>query len=667
MGLSFSKSEPDDAPPAGNASSVGTTRSTSSGSGQSNDRISKLWRNEPLHLSGLEPGECTLQRGLLWSSQDVVHSLTAQFTETDKPLPRPPSNEFRPEVMKTINRHPHLFKIVTPINIAAFEKCLRSHPNPSFVESVVAGLKEGFWPFANTRPAESYPLRHDASRRPPKSQEQRQFLIDQCNTEMGFERYSQPFDARQLFPGMYSMPIHAVPKPGTAKFRLVNDHSATDFSLNSMVSREEIAGARLDTIKDLADSLVQYRRKNPSAKLVLFKSDVKSAYRNLPMHPLWQVKQIVTVDGRRYVDRCNCFGNRASQRLWVGFMGLATWIAINERQIEHLKLYVDDSFSFDLASSTATYGPYRKKYPKKQVKLLQLWDELGIPHEEKKQLYGEKLVILGFEVDANKMTITVPKEKLEKIIQAIHTFCFPKSGSQTLQHFTEMTGILNWSLSAFPLLKPGLRALYEKIDHDLKSNAQIPITPNIRFELSWFAAHAKKLGGIHIIKSIAWKPAEADHIFFCNAARGGLGCYFPEKSTGYRVSAPPKIPQGKDNAYFLKALCVCWAVHLALKRKLDGRVLIFTDNLDTVKMYDTLSTPIGSCNQILMSTVDVLIKGRFTIQVVVVSGRKENDIADALARGQSDRLKQTFPDVTILESEPLPVLPSPPQNAGWLW
>jgi len=462
------------------------------------------------------------------------------------------------------------------------------------------------------------------------------------------------------------MPIQAVPKPGAAKFRLVNDHSSTNFSLNSMVSREDIAGARLDTIKDLADSLIQFRRKNPSAKLVLFKSDVKSAYRNLPMHPLWQAKQIVTVDGKRYVDRCNCFGNRASQRLWVGFMGLITWIAINERQIEHLKLYVDDSFSFDLASSTATYGPYRKKYPKKQVKLLQLWDELGIPHEEKKQLYGEQLVILGFQVDANKMTITLSKEKLDDIVQAIQAFCL-RSGSQTLQRFTEMSGILNWSLNVFPLLKPGLRALYEKIDHSQKSNAQIPITTNIRFELSWFAAHAKKLGGVHMIKSIAWKPADADHIFFCDAARSGLGCYFPEKSTGYRASSPPKVPQGKDNAYFLKALCVCWAIHLAYKRKLDGRVLIFTDNLDTVKMYDTLSTPIASCNPILMSSVDVLVKGRFTIQVVVVSNRKENDIADALARGQTDRLKQTFSDVTVVDTEPLPTLPAPPQNAGWLW
>jgi len=207
----------------------------------------------------------------------------------------------------------------------------------------------------------------------------------------------------------------------------------------------------------------------------------------------------------------------------------------------------------------------------------------------------------------------------------------------------------------------------EKIDHSQKSNAQIPITTNIRFELSWFAAHAKKLGGIHIIKSIAWKPAEADHVFFCDAVRSGLGCYLPEKSTGYRVSSPSKVPQGKDNAYFLKALCVCWAIHLAHKRKLDGRVLIFTDNLDTVKMYDTLSTPISSCNQILMSVVDVLVKGRFTVQVVVVSGRKENEIADALARGQSDRLQQTFSDVKVVDSEPLPILPSPPQNAGWLW
>lgn len=666
MGLGFSKGTEDDPQ---SASTGSNTRSLTQ-----DERVARLWSNAPLHFFGVEPGEPTFQRGLLWSLEEVGQSPTAQSTLNDKPFPRPPRREMRPEVQDTIKRHPDLFKIVTPINVEAFKTLLRNHPNQPFVKSIVLGLKEGFWPFANTNPkGASYPLTHDASKRPPRTREIGQFLIDQCKTEIECERYSEPFGTA-LLPGMYSMPIHAVPKPGPSKYRLVVDHSASDYSLNSMVSQEHIAGSRLDTIKDLADSLIEYRRIHGNVNLVLFKSDVSSAYRRLPMHPLWQMKQIVTVEGKRHVDRCNSFGNRGSQRLWVGFMALVTWIAIEVRKLEHLKLYVDDCFSFELASHTAYYGPYQMKFPKKQKKLLQLWDEIGLPHDQRKQVFGPSLVILGFNVDANKMTITLPDDKLNELLSLIRDFCFPRSGCQKLQQFQQMAGTMNWVLNVFPLLKPGLRALHEAIGgSDPKPNAKIDVTPTIRFELSWFAGHAKRLGGIHVMESIAWKPTDAHHVFFCDAVQSsGLGCYFPEALTGFQAPSPAWAPKKKHGAAFLKALCVCWALHIAQKRNLRGNILIFTDNLDTVKMFDSLYTPIALCNPILLAIVDLLVKNskkkkeeRFAMQVVVVSGRKEYEIASALSR-KDDRLEKKFPDIVIVDSEPLPTLPQPPQNAGWL-
>lgn len=664
MGIASSKGTEDEA-------SQPTAGPNTSHSSQE-ERIAKLRSNAPLHVYGLEPGEPTFQRGLLWTLGEVGKSPTALSTLSDKPFPRPHARESRPEIKDTIKRNPDLFKIVTPINVPVFEKLLKTHPNQQFVKSIVIGLREGFWPFANTNPKGSaYPLTHDASKRPPKTKEQGQFLRDQCAEEIRLDRYSKPFGT-ELLPGMYSMPIHAVPKPGPSKFRLVVDHSASDFSLNSMVSRDAIAGARLDTIKDLADSLIEFRRTNPGVKdLVIFKSDVSSAYRRLPMHPLWQIKQIITVEGQRHVDRCNSFGNRGSQRLWVGFMALVTWIAIEVRKLEHLKLYTDDCFSFELASSREYYAPYDTKFPRKQARLLKLWDELGIPHEPRKQVFGQSLVILGFNVDPNKMTITLPDDKLDELLRLIREFCFPRSGWQKLQHFQEMAGTMNWVLNVFPLLKPGLRALHEQIATRKKANDNLEVTPTVRFELSWFAGHAKELGGVHIMESIAWKPSDAEHIFFCDAVQSGLGCYFPEASIGFQTSSPSWAPK-KHNVSFLKALCVCWAIHIAQKRNLRGRILIFTDNLDTVKMFDSLYTPITSCNPILLGVVDMLIKNkkkkkedRFMVQVIVVSGPNEHEIARALARKESDRL-QKLPNISVVDSEPLPTLPEPPQNAGWL-
>jgi len=44
------------------------------------------------------------------------------------------------------------------------------------------------------------------------------------------------------------------------------------------------------------------------------------------MHPLWQIKQIVNINGQFCVDRCNNFGGRGSQKIWWSFISLVLWV-----------------------------------------------------------------------------------------------------------------------------------------------------------------------------------------------------------------------------------------------------------------------------------------------------------------------------------------------------
>ena len=135
------------------------------------EKAAMLWRNAPIHLIGLEPARPKFHRGLLWTLDEDGHSPTALLTLYDTPLPRPQPNKFHPVVLNTIARNPLLFKLITPINIEVFELLLLSHRNQPFIKSVLTGLREGFWPFANTH-ADSYPSTHNASLGPPKSEKQ---------------------------------------------------------------------------------------------------------------------------------------------------------------------------------------------------------------------------------------------------------------------------------------------------------------------------------------------------------------------------------------------------------------------------------------------------------------------------------------------------------------
>lgn len=148
------------------------------------------------------------------------------------------------------------------------------------------------------------------------------------------------------------------------------------------------------------------------------------------MHYLWQLFQVVTINGLRHVDHNNNFGNWGASSLWGSFMGLTLWIAIyvrhlQDKHLQDLLTYVNDIFLYQLEANIIWYTPFQKSLPTEQTGLLQLWDELRISHDEPKQVYGLILTIIGFDVDPNAMTITMLLQSHANLIYAICTFAAP--------------------------------------------------------------------------------------------------------------------------------------------------------------------------------------------------------------------------------------------------
>jgi hypothetical protein len=71
---------------------------------------------------------------------------------------------------------------------------------------------------------------------------------------------------------------------------------------------------------------------------------------------------------------------------------------------------MDDTFSVELSKNMMWYAPYSGYYPRKQVLLLELFDDLEILHEKSKQECGLQLTIIGFCVNPNQLSISLPEE-----------------------------------------------------------------------------------------------------------------------------------------------------------------------------------------------------------------------------------------------------------------
>jgi hypothetical protein len=113
---------------------------------------------------------------------------------------------------------------------------------------------------------------------------------------------------------MISVLVHTVPKK-SGKLQLVVDHSAGDFSPNSHISRDDVHN-NLNTVHHLTHNMLHFHKVHGRPPRWIFKSDVSQVYRHLPMHPAWQMHQVITTNGEQRVDQCNNFGRRASAMIW---------------------------------------------------------------------------------------------------------------------------------------------------------------------------------------------------------------------------------------------------------------------------------------------------------------------------------------------------------------
>lgn len=625
-------------------------------------------------ILGMEP---RYLRGYSWHVGEQSRNPSVEYTLIADPLPSPPDSVFRDlDVGDTLLCRPDLFRIVTPINVERFEWYLRPHPNRAFVESVIRGLREGFWPYAKGSDFGSSIVMPNH----PTVAQDMDILRAARDRELEMERFSHGF--QQLLPGMRTSPLGLVPKPHSDKFRLITDHSAGPTSLNSFIGRED-SSVHYDNLRDLGRSLLAYREEHGDDPLLLWKSDIAEAFRLLPVHPWWQVKQVVEIDGEYFVDHNLVFGSRASPKIWCAFAALVGWIAWAWFGIDPIQHYVDDFWSFWRSPRRARYKDGRL-LPESQVRFLNLLDELGIPHKPEKQIYGHRLEVIGFEVDPNQMQIRMEREKRTDLVRRIREFVQPERDPETgavkdrrrmLKEWLRMLGELNWALNIMPLGRPALSSSYAKVFGDRVWEEELGLPapqtkkfgPNTRIyhnkttkrDLLWFAARLEASDGVSLIESRMWHPEAAQRRAYVDASLSGLGVFIPPRSQQERPLGLfyefPSHPRYRSIYYNEMLAIICALAHFANHPEPQSpRIIIHSDSLISVDTFNSLRAgPL--VNGLLMAAVDLIIDHGFKPRVVHIPGAN-NFEADCLSRGMFAPLYGKWPNLTLLRI-------TPPRNA----
>ncbi len=95
--------------------------------------------------------------GFVWYDCNALTPTFSSVSFMHQPMPCVPRVTLAdPIINATLQSHPDLFDIVTPIHIPRLARLLTHHPNRPFIDSVLDGLSNGFWSFADAHP-DDYP------------------------------------------------------------------------------------------------------------------------------------------------------------------------------------------------------------------------------------------------------------------------------------------------------------------------------------------------------------------------------------------------------------------------------------------------------------------------------------------------------------------------------
>jgi len=569
-------------------------------------------------------------------------------TLTNPPLLRPPLSALQnPVLLATLTSRPDLFRVSTPLHISHLATFLEPHPNRPLVESVLLGLREGFWPGHD---GNFDSIAHLAD--PPTRLEENDlvFLADSALKDFEKGYLSPAFDT--LLPGMHISPSFVV-RPEHSRARQVCDQTIS--GLNDGISRAQ-ARTQYDALAELG-ALMRYRRRRGEDKHfhMLWKSDVAGGFRNLPVHPLWQLKQIHRIrllDSKKrstvvyFVDQRLILGGRMSPRIFCDVMNLINWATRYHFYLEFPLAFVDDDMGFDVSGGRAFVEHpetgERRLVCAEQAKLLQMWTFLGWPWDWAKQLESDSsLVMLGILVHAVDFTVTLTPMAIDDFVTFVHEFLAFKQKRPPLFLWWRLLGYLNWICNVLPFIKFALQVLYAKIEGKSQRNAGVKINVEVERALLWIVEEVSSATPLSFLDPALeqWGRGDADVVLYsdaclvanrlspCDEPQSGLG--FWARVKGVKYSFWHRFPPSWDIRY-AEALAIFSAIIWAADTFAPRRILLFTDSalnvyaFDSGKVHDDMLDLVGT-------TYRYLANRKIDLRVRPIRG-EENKHADFLSR-----------------------------------
>lgn len=494
-----------------------------------------------------------------------------------------------------------------PLKAAAWEFALQDYPDPTFSHNIVGMIEHG------ARLGYSGPLRSEGrpftrnQRMEPRARDAIAQTIDDA-VRNGFTRFRDPGEKCTF------SPIGAVPK-SDGGFRMIMDlswpHDDDSPSVNEGISLKR--GWYQNT--SIEPLLAQIADIGPSEDWVLWKLDLRNAYRHIML--AMQDTQLLAFhfEGRDYVENAINFGGSSSPFTFNYFAEGFHWILLllGLRSLFH---FLDDFF-----------GLCRRKDAPRLLRLIACTAEfLGFAVAKHKSAYGPCLDILGIRVDTVTAAAWLPDHKLLTLQH--HVSYAIREPVLDLDFLRSLVGSLQAASYVCPTGKVLLRSFFDLFAEHKAARRKTPVTINSAqiSDLRWWRQIFDRSAGVRLLRP----PADAMHIWTDAATSGGLGGHLGPQDAPlaiFRVRVPER--HSHSNIMVLEALAVLeglrrWAVS-------DAVITCHIDNIAVMHAVRTGRIKHRECQRIIRDIFTLIHSLRLAVTPVWTASA-DNSVADALSR-----------------------------------
>ncbi len=394
-----------------------------------------------------------------------------------------------------------LHVINTPLQADAWQRCLEKHPDLDYVHYILTGIREGFRIGFNLQ----QPLQK-SRRNMQSAYSHREVVAKQLTSDCQKGFTLGPF-AQSDFPHIHSSRIGVIPKKHQqGKFRLIVDLSSpSGKSINDGIGKEfcSLSYTRVD---EIVDSVLYMGRGT-----LLAKSDIKSAFRIVPVHPADRHLLGMEWDNQLYIDATLPFGLRSAPKIFNALADALEWV-IRQHGVAHIWHYLDD---FLMAGAQGTDECLNSLHT-----FFQLCALLGVPLAvEKSAGPATVLAILGIGFDTDKMMLFLPADKLERVSTLLADWEGKKKCTKR-----ELQSLIGQLQHVATIVKPGrtfLRRMYDLLSVAEKPHHHIRLNQNFKSDLAWWVSLLSHWEGSAMMSTSCPPPP---NIIVTSDASGNWGC-----------------------------------------------------------------------------------------------------------------------------------------------